>query len=91
MADLIGPNGGDPQQKPIQIVLTLHPSPNGYALQIDHGQDVFADVIIDACLRAARHYERQTMVQAIQSADAKTAQARSQMQRIQGRIVGGLS
>jgi hypothetical protein len=88
--EIIGGNGAAPPEgpQPIVITLTLFPSPQGYAMQVHHDPKVFADQIIDACQRAARFYERIALLQEMQAMDAKAQQARAQMQRIQGRIVG---
>ena len=59
-------NGGGPAAEPeqladgiIRIVLTLTPTARGYKmLTSPQPADVFPDTIIDACLRAARYFQR---------------------------------
>lgn len=62
-------NGKDTEgqeNKDIQIIITLSPTPSGYRLNVGGNRpDLFPETIIEACYRAAAFYERMLLASTI--------------------------
>lgn len=62
-------NGKDTEgqeNKDIQIVITLTPTPSGYRLNVGGNRpDLFPETIIEACHRAASFYERMLLASTV--------------------------
>lgn len=63
MPDELTPQNGEAPSGTIVITIALVPTPSGYAMQVNHPNELFPDTVIDACYRAARFYERLALVQ----------------------------
>ncbi len=79
-------NGQPPEVKPIQIVISLAPSAGGFLMRVDYPQDVYADTIIDGCLRAARYMEQQALIHALAEHGAKAMQMQRELGQIRHRL-----
>ena len=76
-----GANGDVPASEPgaLVIVLTARFHEYGLSLLVGHDPLIPRDSVIDACLRAARFYERQAFMQELGLAQAKAMQQASQV------------
>lgn len=67
----------------ITITLTLTPTPQGYHLKVSADPlDCYPETVVDACQRAATHYEHQAVALATCQALDQIRVAREQQRRI---------